>query len=384
MKLRAMLLAAALASGLAAFGFAVQNTGETGLIVHEWGTFTSIAGEDGMALDWRPLTATNDLPHFVHDVSAFTASSGLRHECQKCDLTGKIRMETPVLYFYTDRDTNVTVRVDFPKGTITEWYPSVRTVGSSIDWGRVAVLPHATASLPVETGPNRYYAARETDASLVRVCNTKGRPTEFEKFLFYRGVGGFDPPVSVKLEGNRLQLAGLGGIAQVIVFENHGGNFGFRVVAVDADTATIERPMLGDSLAALLAAMQQTLVSQGLYEKEAKAMLETWRDSWFEEGLRVFYILPRPMTDSVLPITISPQPAQLVRVLVSRIEIITPEMENAVRGELKQLDDPSPEVRAAARTSLRRYGRFAEPVLKRLLRGDTNAAHASLAEGIWG
>jgi hypothetical protein len=260
----------------------------------------------------------------------------------------------------------------------------VRTVGSSIDWGRVAVLPHATANLPVETGSNRYYAARETDAALVRVCNTNGHATEFEKFLFYRGVGGFDPPVSVKLEGNRLQFAGLGGIAQVVVFENRGGNVGFRVVAVDSDTATIERPVLGDSLAALRATMLQTLVSQGLYEKEAKAMLETWRDSWFEDGLRVFHILPRRMTDSVLPITISPQPTQLVRVLVSRIEIITPEMENAIRDELKQLDDPSPEVRAAARTALRQHGRFAEPVLKRVLRGDSDTTHAGLARTIWG
>ena len=380
MRLRAILLVLALASGLAAFGFAIQNAGETGLIVHEWGTFTSIAGENGMALDWRPLTATNDLPRFVHNMVA----SGLRHDCQKCDLTGKIRMETPVLYFYTDRDTDVTVRVDFPKGTITEWYPSVRMIGSSIDWGRITVLPRAMSSLPVEDGPNRYYAARETDAALLRVCNTNGRTTEFEKFLFYRGVGGFDPPVSVKLDGNHLQLTGLGGIAQVVVFENRGGNVGFRIVAVNADSATIERPALGDPLAALRAAMQQTLVSQGLYEKEAKAMLETWRDSWFEEGLRVFYILPRPLTDSVLPVTISPQPTQLLRVLVSRVEIITPEMENAMRAELKQLEDPSPEVRATARAALRQYGRFAEPVLKRMLRGDNDIAHARLVEGILG
>src|SRR5947199_8347195 len=27
----------------------------SGLIVHEWGTFTSIAGKDGVTLEWRPL-----------------------------------------------------------------------------------------------------------------------------------------------------------------------------------------------------------------------------------------------------------------------------------------------------------------------------------------
>lgn len=384
MKVRIPLLAVGFALGLTALGVTIQDSRDTGLVVHEWGTFTSVAGEDGMALEWRPLAATNDLPAFVHDIGATTNASGFRHDCVKCDLTAKIRMETPVLYFYSDRDTNVSVRVDFPQGTITEWYPSARTVGSSIDWGRVVVMPHATTNLPVEAGPNHYYAARETDAALVRVCNTNGRATEFERFLFYRGVGGFDLPVSAKLDGSRLQFAGLGDIAQMIVFENHSGAVGFRVVAVNSDTATVERPVLGDSLAALLAAMQQTLVSQGLYEKEAKAMLETWRDSWFEDGLRVFYVLPRQMTDNALPITISPQPTQLVRVLVGRIEIITPEMENAIRIEMQRLNDPSPEVRAAARAALRRQGRFAEPVLKRLLRGDSDIAPAGLAEGIWG
>ena len=30
------------------------------------------------------------------------------------------------------------------------------------------------------------------------------------------------------------------------------------------------------------------LTAAGLYPKEAAAMIETWRDSWFEEGMRIF------------------------------------------------------------------------------------------------
>src|ERR1043166_3741141 len=132
------------------------------LVVHEWGTLTSIAGEDGLALEWHPLVGTNDLPGFVHDDTA----GGLRHAaCAKCDLTGKIRMETPVIYFYPDREMNVSVRVDFPHGKITEWYPSARLVGSSIDWGRFAVGPQLTTNPPSDAGLNHYYAARDTDAA---------------------------------------------------------------------------------------------------------------------------------------------------------------------------------------------------------------------------
>ena len=34
------------------------------LVVHEWGTFTSFAGSDGVNLEFRPLV-TNDLPPFM-------------------------------------------------------------------------------------------------------------------------------------------------------------------------------------------------------------------------------------------------------------------------------------------------------------------------------
>ena len=36
------------------------------LVVHEWGTFTSIAGKNGVAIDWRPLNGASDLPGFVY------------------------------------------------------------------------------------------------------------------------------------------------------------------------------------------------------------------------------------------------------------------------------------------------------------------------------
>src|SRR5262249_22450528 len=67
-------------------------------VVHEWGTFTSIAGKDGVALEWRPLTAPADLPKFVHTIQ--NQNGGLRHFNSKVDLAARVRMETPVLYFY--------------------------------------------------------------------------------------------------------------------------------------------------------------------------------------------------------------------------------------------------------------------------------------------
>jgi len=109
------------------------------------------------------------------------------------------------------------------------------------------------------------------------------------------------------------------------------------------------------------------LISEGLYEKEAEAMLNTWRNSWFEEGLRVFYIMPRKTIDTILPIEIDPQPAGLVRVLVGRTEMVTPEMEKRVTAQLKILNDPSVSVRETALKEINRYGRFAESILTQIL-----------------
>jgi len=41
------------------------TTARAELTVHEWGTFTSVAGPDGKAAQWLPLAGPGDLPCFV-------------------------------------------------------------------------------------------------------------------------------------------------------------------------------------------------------------------------------------------------------------------------------------------------------------------------------
>lgn len=54
-------------------------------------------------------------------------------------------------------------------------------------------------------------------------------------------------------------------------------------------------------------------------------MLATWKTSWLgEPGTRVLYIVPRPVTDALLPLHISPAPDVLTHVLVGRIDVLTP------------------------------------------------------------
>src|SRR2546423_13817208 len=91
-------------------------------IVHEWGTFTSFAGSDGISLEFRPLT-TSDLPEFVFDRSK---QANLFNACfdagdhsiytAKSSVRSLQRMETPVSYFYTDRERTLDGSVRFPSG----------------------------------------------------------------------------------------------------------------------------------------------------------------------------------------------------------------------------------------------------------------------------
>lgn len=67
--------------------------------------------------------------------------------------------------------------------------------------------------------------------------------------------------------------------------------------------------------------MKKALTGAGLFDDEAEAMLETWRDSYFgAPGLRVLYLVPNQWTSYFLPLRIS-APNELTRVLVGRIDL---------------------------------------------------------------
>jgi hypothetical protein len=127
--------------------------------------------------------------------------------------------------------------------------------------------------------------------------------------------------------------------------------------------ATMAPSSLDGSLDSLVTTLEQLLVSEGLFSDEAHAMLETWKSSWFDDGSRVLYLVPRRFVDSVLPLVISPAPAQLVRVFVGRLELVTPATEEAVEAAFASHDA----------ATLSRYGRFLEPILTTMYKSASDA-----------
>src|SRR6266704_3580332 len=101
-------------------------------VAHEWGTFTSVQGADGIQLEWNPLITT-ELPGFVYDAKK-PSGDPHRHITAlgpKSAFRTLQRMETPVIYFYSGQERSVDVSVNFPQGLITEWFPQARDVGPS-------------------------------------------------------------------------------------------------------------------------------------------------------------------------------------------------------------------------------------------------------------
>ena len=363
---------------------------DSGFTAHEWGTFTSVQGADGVQMDWNPLIVS-DLPKFVYDRARSGAKRGLLI-AGKTGTMQRQRMETPVIYFYSDEARTVDVSVNFPRGQITEWYPQetaadlgIRTVARAktvpaLRWPKVEILPAtegAKMALPTDPSGSHYFAARETDAALLRVVDGAKKP-EVEKFLFYRGVGSFTAPLTVKQDSADAQRVSLTNEGQeelraLFLCEVHAD--GARWLAVDklqpGETRVVSLAAApGADTATLAAALRTALIGDGLYEKEAAAMVKTWETSWLgERGLRVLYTLPRAWTERTLPLAITPAPKTTERVMVGRAEIITPVMEQALLGTAERyLAGPAAErAQVVADTRALGFGRFTEPTLRRVM-----------------
>jgi hypothetical protein len=368
------------------------------VVVHEWGTFTTVADEGGQAINWTPLGGPTDLPCFVEHYKNRLFKIGfspeaevpIEYEAARSALVGKVRMETPVLYFYSPAEATVSVRVRFPQGLITEWYPTAvsnqanvvpslladPSVVGGVDWPSVRIAPNGTPAFPTGSGAGHYYAARQTDASPIWVNGQN------EKFLFYRGVASFPVPISAALGADgSVQVTNLGAdpIPAVILFDNRAGIIRYRLHGALKSSARLEPPTATADAASLRAVLVRVLTDTGLYQKEAEAMVATWRDSWFEEGTRVFYVLPSRGVDAVLPLTVTPAPTAVVRAFVGRMELITPASLVQVETALATNDI----------ATLERQGRFLGPIADRLaarltsvsdrsrIRAVTNAVFAS-------
>lgn len=370
-------------------------------VAHEWGTFTSVQGQDGVQVEWNPFVAP-ELPTFVYDRNRPNREANrmaFGTYASKTSFMARQRMETPVIYFYSPEQKSADVRVDFPTGLMTEWYPKATDCDaqrrgperegmkktSFLEWKGVEILASqgGAETLPTEKGKSHYYAARETDASMLRV---KG---EAEKFLFYRGVGHFEAPLntSLALDGKMLMLQNKGKEELHNLLVIQVGNGKYKVSQFDALSADLFLRVPLDGLEEisrddLKAAIEKGIVAENLYATEAKAMVKTWEDSWLDEsGLRVLYVLGKRWTDETLPLNITPKPDETVRVMIGRAEVITPAMELALQEAIVeyQKGGAAAQIGAIAKARAIGLGRFVDAAARRLCKKNPGAEFSKAA-----
>ncbi len=324
------------------------------LVVHEWGTFTSMVGSDGKRLTGMHHEEVG-LPGFVYNLGQEQTGQPLlpsEHGCKghRCaDVPVSLRerlpdtpfdfgvtqkMETPVLYFYGAEGTQVHVSVDFPQGAVSQWYPRAsrfvqhtRLNAGGIDWNATLLKPDS-GGLPTTLASSIWNPARE-----VPEANVLSVGKEHERFLFYRGLGDFDLPVEVMLDQENgpaslaytLRDPAVSTLSGFFVDVRENGSVQWAHVKLQGTSQHTSLKVVGESDSqGISAALVSELSGAGLTNAEASAMVKTWNASYFKTpGPRLLLLMPRTWTDQILPIRITPAPSELNRVLVARIELLS-------------------------------------------------------------
>jgi len=360
--------------------------------LHEWGTFTSVSGSDGVLL--RGLQIEEErLPSFVYALDGMQntgpgLSKGFRSQRRLRNVT--IKMETPVIYFYSEKPFHAQVKVGFNGGAISQWYPQ-RSGGESvpktnkpvvlnpqksppsiqaqaeafklaggidfatkrtgsIEWQVDILGKDADRGLSFKPGETlNWVYPRNPKANLLKIAGSKGKPDEYEDYLFYRGVGNFPIPVKFTVGADEtitISNTSKETIPFLFVYEmtpnrevrfhtvHQGIDSGktLQVPVSDLKTnASWQRPVYQE--------MFKGLTRTGLFDEEAHGMIQTWWQSYFARpGLRVFWVVPTTDTNEILPLDIKPAPAKIVRTLVGRSEILRPSFETKLVKAYNETD----------------------------------------------
>jgi hypothetical protein len=369
--------------------------------VHEWGTFTSLVGSNGQRQDGM-FYEDEVLPDFVHnfwdglpgqsnlDLQALATVETSPAPVTRCPTMPRCpirkmpmefiegqaitqKMETPVLYFHSDKPFRASVHVDFPEGVISQTFPSpvaslptpVPGVELKNGYARfdVDVLVNTNLTPPTVPAGNIYGHARNV------VANTISSNDEVEKFIFYRGLGKFEANLFITSLNGSITLVNKGDDVRGIFLVNTTGEHGsitalgdlvrnnkLHISKKSIDSTPVESFDVFAKKAKDL--LTKSLVETGLNLDEAVAMVETWEHGYFKTpGLRVLYVLNRSEVEKILPMKITPQPAKLERAFVGRVEVLRDTEEREILNNVLKL---------RTKFNILSLGRFAPAMIKRV------------------
>ena len=316
------------------------------LVVHEWGTFTSVQGSDGIALEG--LQHEEEQPAAVRVLAlrrcaSVRSATAATRDSRSTSSNVTQKMETPVIYFHSPEPLRAAAARRLREGPALAVVPGERSPRSArgresrrrtarplakiessfLEWEVDVLAPgEGERDLPaVPKGSPLVLAATSGLESRAHACRGRpadrpGRDGEVPLLPRRRTLRTSDDRARTEAGSRIVRLErGEGGRPGALRPARRGGRGQFDYVngLAAGEELKISRPISrgrarsGRDGRDLVPALVAKLVERGLYADEAEAMARTWERSYFRtDGLRVLYVVPDGMTRAILPLRWSP------------------------------------------------------------------------------
>jgi hypothetical protein len=372
-------------------GFTTASRAEEprkGLVAHEWGVFrvhndVELANADMRAI-WQGLpkfvygqVSGRDFPKFWRNVEA---------------------VDKPVIFFHSPEAVEVELRIDFPGGIPAVWWPA--TESPAVQFGKVIPAPKEgepfrflTWRLNLKEPPkigipmgkvelarvdDKHWAKTLRDVKAEDVYVRAGEQyvgCEREKFVYYDALLPRGQWVEIGFDKEKVSLASRANhpVFDVTVVDRRTSDHILvaRLAKLEAGAKIAEVEFKEAEAKGWPASALGILIGQlkegGLFEDEAKALTELWKEELFlTPGVTLYYRLPQEEYDRLLPLKMKPKPEKLVRVGLVQHPHCEPDLAERVAALASDLGNDDFDARERAQKQLDKLGRAAFVHLLRL------------------
>ncbi len=352
-----------------------------GLAIHEWGVFC--VNDDTDFANAQLRAEWDDLPSFAY---GFIKGRAVPVDWGALEIRDK-----PIIFFHAQEPIMVKLKIRFPGGMPGVWFPATERpatyaferqpkIGDFLAWNLgIKQCPKTwTPKHPsVPEVPDNHWISRtrqvKSDELFARYSDN-GRDVEREKFIFYDGIFPQRRWLKIAVGDERISLTShvKHPVYDITVIDRRGDMIRVsRVDKLDAGETIAEltfKEVSAKQFASEAADMLvKQLVAAGLFDDEAKSLVDTWKARMFETpGLNLFYRLPQTEYDAVMPMAITPTPDSVVRVGLIYHGHLEPDFADRVLELVKRMDSPKFAERDAAMKKLLAIGPAALVQLQRL------------------
>lgn len=358
---------AAVGMGIALAADSVE-TPQKGLLVHEWGVINVYNDVELANADMRAVW--EGLPPFIY------GNVDRRRIPQEL-----VKVLAPVMYFHTPKDIDLQVKVEFPGGRPAVWWPAnsniariarramtQATCDKHLEWRLTLKIPGGDTSGLQPLPKEHWLTACRAVTAVDVLASVSGRRAEREKFVYYDGLLPNPKTAELTVAADQVSLKNRARhplLDVTVVDRRVPGKIRVARAASVAAGAEVKPLEFKDGAAerwpaAAVDELLTQLTGAGLHEDEAKAMAEVWKKDFFAtEGLTLFYRLPQEQYDRLLPLTVTPRPEKVVRVMLVHHPHCEPDLAERVMALVRQLDSSSFQERLDAHRRLQALGRAA-------------------------